>query len=49
MSEADLESWGWRIPFFIGAAGAVSALWLRRGIEETEAFKHGDHSAACAR
>jgi MHS family alpha-ketoglutarate permease-like MFS transporter len=46
MSEADLESWGWRIPFFIGAAGAVSALWLRRGIEETEAFKHGDHSGS---
>jgi MHS family alpha-ketoglutarate permease-like MFS transporter len=46
MSEQALQDWGWRIPFFIGAAGAVSALWLRRRIEETQAFKHGDHSGS---
>lgn len=46
LSEAQLESWGWRIPFFIGAAGALSALWLRRKIDETDAFKHGDHSGS---
>jgi MHS family alpha-ketoglutarate permease-like MFS transporter len=34
-----LESWGWRIPFAVGAALAVAALWLRRGIEETPSFR----------
>ncbi|MET1076962.1 MAG: MFS transporter [Pseudomonas sp.] len=33
-----LETWGWRIPFVIGAMCAVVALFLRRGMEETEAF-----------
>ena len=40
LSEAALESWGWRIPFVIGAACAVVAVWLRRGLEETTAFKN---------
>ncbi len=34
-----LEAWGWRIPFAIGAALAVVALWLRRGLEETPSFR----------
>jgi MFS family permease len=33
-----LEAWGWRIPFFIGAICAVVALYLRRNLVETEAF-----------
>ena len=33
-----LHSWGWRIPFAIGALCAVVALYLRRGMEETESF-----------
>ena len=39
LGNATLESWGWRIPFAIGAALAVAALWIRRGIEETPAFR----------
>jgi MHS family alpha-ketoglutarate permease-like MFS transporter len=39
MSAAALESWGWRIPFAIGGALAVVAVWLRRGLEETSAFR----------
>ncbi|MGL4542639.1 MAG: MFS transporter [Polymorphobacter sp.] len=39
MSEDALESWGWRIPFGIGALFAVVALWLRRSIEETHSFE----------
>lgn len=39
MSPADLESWGWRIPFIIGAALAVVAVAMRRGLEETSAFE----------
>jgi len=35
-----LESWGWRIPFVIGAIAALAALYLRRNLVETEAFKN---------
>jgi MHS family alpha-ketoglutarate permease-like MFS transporter len=45
LSEAALQSWGWRIPFFIGAAAAVSALWLRRTIDETNDFKMAKHDS----
>jgi MFS transporter, MHS family, alpha-ketoglutarate permease len=38
MDEAALESWGWRIPFVIGAGCAVVALWLRRSIVESQSF-----------
>ncbi len=38
MSEAALEAWGWRIPFFIGGALAVSVLYLRRRLMETQSF-----------
>ncbi|MBA8962334.1 MHS family alpha-ketoglutarate permease-like MFS transporter [Rhodococcus percolatus] len=33
-----MQSWGWRIPFLIGAAGAVAVMWLRRTMDESEAF-----------
>jgi MHS family alpha-ketoglutarate permease-like MFS transporter len=38
LDAAQLESWGWRIPFVIGAACALVAIRLRRGLEETSAF-----------
>lgn len=34
-----LEAWGWRTPFVIGALAALTALYLRRNLVETEAFK----------
>ena len=34
-----LETWGWRVPFVIGALCAVVAMYLRRGMEETDSFK----------
>lgn len=39
LSPAALDDWGWRIPFAIGGALAVAALWLRRGLDETAAFR----------
>ena len=39
MDPAALESWGWRIPFIVGAALAVVAVAMRRGLEETSAFE----------
>ncbi|MFD4369945.1 MFS transporter [Rhodococcus sp. NPDC058521] len=35
---AAMETWGWRIPFVIGALGAVVVMWLRRGMDESESF-----------
>src|SRR5258705_6381 len=39
LSPHALEQWGWRIPFAIGGALAVAALWLRRGLDETASFE----------
>lgn len=35
LSDEDLRSWGWRIPFAIGAVLAIVALYLRRSLDET--------------
>lgn len=35
LDDAELRAWGWRIPFAMGAALAVVALWLRRQLHET--------------
>ena len=39
LSTAQLEAWGWRVAFVVGAAGAVVVLWLRRGMDESESFE----------
>jgi MHS family alpha-ketoglutarate permease-like MFS transporter len=46
LTPSELERWGWRIPFAIGAACAVVALRLRRGLDETEAFRRSRARAA---
>lgn len=38
LTEEQLHDWGWRIPFVVGALCAVTALYLRRGMQETESF-----------
>ncbi|AJY75875.1 MFS transporter [Paenibacillus beijingensis] len=38
LSEPDMKAWGWRIPFIIGAIGALAVLWLRRTMDESEQF-----------
>ena len=39
LTSAELEAWGWRVPFLIGAACAVYGLYLRRNLVETAAFQ----------
>lgn len=39
MSETALESWGWRIPFVIGAVLALGVYVLRSRLSETESFQ----------
>jgi MHS family alpha-ketoglutarate permease-like MFS transporter len=40
LSTEQIEDWGWRIPFVIGALCAVIAMYMRRNIEETQTFEH---------
>ncbi len=42
LTPEQLEAWGWRIPFVIGALAALSVLWLRRNMAETESFEAGE-------
>jgi MHS family alpha-ketoglutarate permease-like MFS transporter len=39
LTPGQLEAWGWRIPFVIGALCAVVAFWLRRNMHESEHFE----------
>jgi MHS family alpha-ketoglutarate permease-like MFS transporter len=45
MSEAALDSWGWRIPFAIGAVLAVVVFYIRRGLAETQSFENAKSEA----
>ena len=46
MSEADLEAWGWRIPFAIGGVLALVVFYIRRRLTETESFANAKASDA---
>jgi MFS transporter, MHS family, alpha-ketoglutarate permease len=39
LSNDELMSWGWRVAFGVGAVAALSVLWLRRGMDESESFE----------
>lgn len=39
LTAEQMHSWGWRIAFVIGAAAAVTVMWLRRTMDESENFK----------
>lgn len=38
LTHQELAAWGWRIPFIIGAALSVIALYIRSNLSETDAF-----------
>ena len=39
LTPEQLHAWGWRIPFLVGAALSVVALYLRSRLQETESFR----------
>lgn len=43
MAPAEVASWGWRIPFFVGCAIVPFILVIRRSLEETEEFLARKH------
>jgi MFS transporter, MHS family, alpha-ketoglutarate permease len=46
LTTEQLDAWGWRIPFFIGALCAVYALYLRRNMHESESFVRQRNASA---
>jgi MHS family proline/betaine transporter-like MFS transporter len=39
LSSAEVQAWGWRIPFIFGLSIAPVGLYLRRSLDETDAFQ----------
>jgi len=46
LTPEELRSWGWRIPFVIGAALALIALWMRSDLPETTSFEKARQQSA---
>ncbi len=45
LSTADLQSWGWRIPFLVAGPLGLTGLYLRLKLEETPAYQHLERQA----
>ena len=45
LSDDQLASWGWRLPFLIGGALGLVGLWLRRDMAETEQYEENAEKA----
>ncbi len=39
LTPEQIAAWGWRVPFVIGALGALLVFWLRRHMQESERFE----------
>ena len=48
ITPAEMTAWGWRVPFVIGAAAALGALFLRQHMRETAAFEQEQVEQAAA-
>ena len=48
LTDEQIASWGWRIPFWLGAAAALAALYLRRHMQESEHFEELKNDAPAA-
>ncbi|PZQ65859.1 MAG: alpha-ketoglutarate permease [Phenylobacterium zucineum] len=46
LPQPDLEAWGWRIPFFIGAMMAVVVFWIRSRMDESQSYENAKASGA---
>lgn len=49
LSDESFQSWGWRIPFLLGAVLALVGLYLRLRLEDTPAFQRVESSGAVRR
>lgn len=49
LSAEQMASYGWRIPFFIGAALGIVGLWLRRSVPEPESFLNAKKAGRAVR
>jgi MFS family permease len=47
-SSAQMNQWGWRIPFVLGCLIIPIVLWLRSSLDETEAFRTGQRTRSSA-
>jgi MFS family permease len=45
---AGMTVWGWRVPLVVGCLIVPLILWLRRSLEETEAFRRTRHERSAA-
>ncbi len=48
LTPEQIDSWGWRLPFVFGLLIGPVGLWMRRHLEETEAFVAAAHAPAQA-
>jgi MHS family alpha-ketoglutarate permease-like MFS transporter len=39
LTDAQMNSWGWRIAFAVGAVAAIGVMYLRRGMDESESYE----------
>ncbi|MDB5210497.1 MAG: ral substrate transporter [Sediminibacterium sp.] len=45
LTASQMQGWGWRIPFLVGAILSLIAFYLRRNMDETEAFQKSKSTA----
>ena len=49
LPEDQFMSWGWRVPFLLSAVLVIFGLWIRKGIDETPAFKKAQEAGEVSR